>query len=116
MYNNLDANSTSFPSDNTAHDPEAYKAATDALFPGDAVTIFTPETTHYPVALYPIRRGLHALFTKPAVKLLAHHESLHVESRKHSVFVFIEHYKRFDPAYADARHRAKSLGEFNYFL
>ncbi|KAG9855097.1 D-galacturonic acid reductase-like protein, partial [Aureobasidium melanogenum] len=37
-------------------------------------------------------------------------------SRKHNVFVYIEHHKRFDPAYADARHRAlKTLGEFNYF-
>jgi len=58
---------------------------------------------------------MHVLITKPAVKHLAHHESLLAESRKHNVFVFIEHHKRFDPAYADARHRAKSLGDFNYF-
>ena len=37
------------------------------------------------------------------------------EARKNKVFVFIEHHKRFDPAYADARARAKQLGEFNYF-
>lgn len=55
------------------------------------------------------------LITKPAVKYLAHHESLLTESRQYNVFVFIEHHKRFDPAYADARHRAKSLGDFNYF-
>jgi D-galacturonate reductase len=58
---------------------------------------------------------MHVLITKPAVKHLTHHKSLLAESRKHNVFVFIEHHKRFDPAYADARHRAKSLGDFNYF-
>ena len=29
--------------------------------------------------------------------------------------MFIEHHKRFDPAYADARDRARQLGDFNYF-
>lgn len=31
------------------------------------------------------------------------------------MFVFVEHHKRFDPAYADARAKALSLGDFNYF-
>jgi hypothetical protein len=38
------------------------------------VTIFTPDTTHYPIALYAIERGIHVLVTKPAVKLLEHHQ------------------------------------------
>lgn len=105
----------SFPSDATSRDPESYKSAVDALAPGDAITIFTPDTTHYPIALYAIRRGIHVLITKPAVKLLTEHQELLRESRKHGVFVFIEHHKRFDPAYADARARAKILGDFNYF-
>jgi D-galacturonate reductase len=29
--------------------------------------------------------------------------------------VYIEHHKRYDPAYADARFKAQSLGDFNYF-
>ena len=70
---------------------------------------------HYPIALYAIRRGIHVLITKPAVKLLRDHQDLLDESRKHNVIVYIEHHKRFDPAYADARHRARSLGDFNYF-
>ena len=115
VYNNLDVSFDSFPSDTIARDPDAYKAAIDMLSPGDAVTIFTPDTTHYPIALYAIRRGIHVLITKPAVKLLSDHRDLLSESRKHRVFVFIEHHKRFDPAYADARHRAKNLGDFNYF-
>lgn len=98
-----------------ARDPLAYQTAIDALSPGDAVSIFTPDTTHHPIALYAIRRGIHVLITKPSVKTLAEHHSLLTESRKHGVFVFVEHHKRFDPAYADARNRAKGLGDFGYF-
>nr|ANM86686.1 putative dehydrogenase [Cladonia uncialis subsp. uncialis]AUW30872.1 putative dehydrogenase [Cladonia uncialis subsp. uncialis] len=115
VYNNLDVSFASFPSDTTTRDPESYKAAIDALSPGDAITIFTPDTTHYPVALYAIQHGIHVLITKPAVRHLAEHQELLREARKNKVFVFIEHHKRFDPAYADARARAKTLGEFNYF-
>lgn len=115
-YNGLDTSFDSFPS-NEERDPEAYKKAIDALSPGDAITIFTPDPTHYPIALYAIQRGIHVMITKPAVKLLSEHQHLIQEARKHNVFVYIEHHKRFDPAYADARNRAirGNLGEFNYF-
>lgn len=115
VYNNLDVSFNSFPSDITTRDADSYKAAVDALSPGDAITIFTPDSTHYPIALYAIKCDIHVLITKPAVKLLSEHQELLREARKHNVFVFIEHHKRFDPAYADARARAKTLGNFNYF-
>jgi D-galacturonate reductase len=114
VYKGLDVSFESFPADDQT-DPEAYKAAIDALAPGSAITIFTPDTTHHPIALYAIQRKIHVLITKPATKLLPHHLHLLEESRKHGVFVFIEHHKRFDPAYADARAKARSLGDFNYF-
>ena len=115
VYNNLDVSFDSFPSNSTSHDPSSYQAAINALSPGDAITIFTPDTTHFPIALYAIQRRIHVLITKPAVKLLSHHQHLLTEARKYDVFVFIEHHKRFDPAYSDARERAKELGDFNYF-
>ncbi|KAF2159561.1 hypothetical protein M409DRAFT_30036 [Zasmidium cellare ATCC 36951] len=115
-YNNLDTSFTSFPADDR-RDPEAYKQAIDALSPGDAITIFTPDPTHYPIALYAIRKHIHVMITKPATQLLSHHIHLLQEARTHNVLVYIEHHKRFDPAYADARNRALkgSLGDFNYF-
>lgn len=115
-YNGLDCTFESFPGDNEK-DPEAYKTAIDALSPGDAITIFTPDPTHYEIALYAVRRKVHVMITKPAVQVLKEHQHLMEEARKHNVFVYIEHHKRFDPAYADARNRAVkgSLGEFNYF-
>lgn len=113
-YNNLDTSFESFPADDTK-DPDAYKAAIDALQPGDAITIFTPDTTHYPIALYAIERKIHVMITKPAVKLLEHHLALLDAAEKYGVYVYIEHHKRYDPAYADAKFRAKKLGDFNYF-
>ena len=118
-YNNLDTSFTSYPADTTPADPESYKTAIDALSPGDAITIFTPDTTHYPIALYAIRRRVHVMITKPAVKLLAHHLALLAAADEvGGVYVYVEHHKRYDPAYADARHRARPggpLGDFNYF-
>ncbi|KAK3378230.1 hypothetical protein B0H63DRAFT_241389 [Podospora didyma] len=113
-YNNLDTRFDSYPADD-AKDPDAYKAAIDLLKPGDAITIFTPDTTHYPIALYAIERGIHVMITKPAVKLLEHHIALLDAAEKHGVYVYIEHHKRYDPAYTDAKFRALKMGDFNYF-
>lgn len=55
------------------------------------------------------------LLTKPAVKLLADHQDLVRRAHEKGVVVFVEHHKRFDPAYSDARFRAQTLGDFNYF-
>ncbi|KAJ4993777.1 d-galacturonic acid reductase [Stagonosporopsis vannaccii] len=113
-YNGLDVSFEEFPKEGKT-DPDAYKTAIDALPKGSAITIFTPDTTHYPIALYAIERGIHVLITKPAVKLLEHHQELLKKAKENNVFVYIEHHKRYDPAYADARFRAQKLGDFNYF-
>ncbi|KAJ2988333.1 hypothetical protein NUW58_g4034 [Xylaria curta] len=97
VYNGLDTSFESYPANDTK-DPDAYKAAIDALKPGDAITIFTPDTTHYPIALYAIERKIHVMITKPAVKTLEHHQALIEAAKKNSVYVYIEHHKRFDPA------------------
>jgi D-galacturonate reductase len=114
VYNGLDVSFDSYPA-NDVKDPDAYKAAIDALSPGDAITIFTPDPTHYPIALYAIERKIHVLITKPAVKTLEHHQALLEAAKKNNVYVYIEHHKRYDPAYADARFKAQKLGDFNYF-
>lgn len=128
----MDVSFEEFPKEGKT-DPEAYKTAIDTLPKGSAstfspvqrtsiidlltqlVTIFTPDTTHYSIALYAIERGIHVLITKPAVKILEHHQKLLASAKEHNVFVYIEHHKRYDPAYADARFRAQKLGDFNYF-
>jgi len=114
VYNNLDVSFDSYPASDVKN-PEAYKEAIDALKPGDAITIFTPDPTHFPIALYAIERGVHVMITKPAVKTLEHHLALVEAAAKHNVYVYIEHHKRYDPAYSDARFKAQKLGDFNYF-
>jgi len=109
---------TSYPSDDTRRDPDAYRAAIDALDPGDAITVFTPDSTHHPIALYAIERGVHVLLTKPATQTLAQHLDLQRRARARNVLVYVEHHKRFDPVYANARHRALQtavLGDFSFF-
>ena len=110
----MDCSFKSFPADDKI-DPEAYKTAIDTLKPGDAITIFTPDPTHFPIAMYAIEKGIHVLLTKPAVKTLEHHQALIEAARKNGVYVYVEHHKRYDPAYSDARFKAQKLGDFNYF-
>jgi D-galacturonate reductase len=113
-YNGLDVSFNSFPADDQS-DPEAFRAAIDALPRGSAITIFTPDSTHFEIAKYAIERGIHVMITKPATKLLSHHIELIQLAKKHQVLVYIEHHKRFDPAYQDAKFRSRNLGDFNYF-
>ncbi|KAH8927224.1 D-galacturonic acid reductase [Atractiella rhizophila] len=113
-YKGMDCSFESFPGDQEK-DAEAYKKAIDQLPKGSAITIFTPDSTHFPIALYAIERGIHVLVTKPATQLLSHHQELIAAAEKHGVFVMVEHHKRFDPVYGDAKAKAALLGEFNYF-
>lgn len=78
-----------WPADD-AVDPGAYIQALDTFKPGDACVIFTPDDTHFNIALEAIRRGLHVLITKPAVKTLAEHRQLYDEAKKNNVLVMIE--------------------------
>ncbi|EJF66619.1 D-galacturonic acid reductase [Dichomitus squalens] len=114
VYKDLDVSFDAYPEGDSVN-AEAYKEAIDKLSPGDAVIIFTPDSTHYPIALYAIEHGLHVLVTKPAVQLLQHHSELVAAAQKKGVVCFVEHHKRFDPVYSDARARAATLGEFNFF-
>jgi len=82
--------------------------------------------------LYAIERGLHVLVTKPATKLLSHHNELIEAAKKHNVVCWVEHHKRcgnhvtnqgvhthicpsYDPVYSDAKAKVKALGEFNFY-
>ncbi|KAA1468668.1 NAD(P)-binding protein [Dentipellis sp. KUC8613] len=114
VYKDMDISFNGYPEEGKV-DPEAYKTAIDKLSPGDAVIIFTPDSTHYPIARYAIEHKLHVLVTKPATQLLSHHLDLIALAKKHNVVCFVEHHKRYDPVYSDARARAATLGEFNFF-
>lgn len=115
VYKEMDCSFEPYPAVGAKRDPDAYKAAIDALPKGSAITIFTPDTTHHEIAVYAIERGIHVLVTKPATKSLADHLDLVKKGKEHGVYVCVEMHKRFDPTYADGKNKAKTIGDFNFF-
>lgn len=113
VYDGLDLTVETFPADDVV-DPNSYIAALDSFRSGDAVTVFTPDDTHFDIALAAVQRGMHVLVTKPAVKTLQQHRELHAAALASDVLVAVEVHKRWDPIYADARDRIQSLGAFSY--
>ncbi len=82
IYQSMDTRFESFPDDQTSSDPKAYLRALDAMSTGDLVTIFTPDDTHFQIALDAIERGLHVLLTKPPVKTLSEHHQRYEQAQK----------------------------------
>ena len=60
MYSGLDISLETFPSDNVV-DPLAYITAISSFPKGSIVIIFTPDDTHYDIAIEAIKRGCHVL-------------------------------------------------------
>lgn len=90
------------------------REALDTFDPGDACTVFTPDDTHFDIAMEAVKRGMHAIVTKPVVKTLREHRLLHEAAREAGVLVMVEVHKRFDPIYVDARDRIRDLGGMSY--
>ena len=103
-----------FPADDVV-DREAYKTAVASFAPGDVAIVFTPDDTHFAIALACIKRGVHVMITKPPVKTLAEHNALAAAAAEAGVLCVVEVHKRFDPIYRDARDRIASLGNFSFF-
>ena len=115
VYNHMDVSFTSFPVSAGERNPKAYINALDAMQPGDLTTIFTPDQTHFDIAMQAVSRGIHVLLAKPLVQTLEQHHALLDEAAKKGVLVALEVHKRWDPMYVDARDRIQHLGEFSSF-
>lgn len=114
VYVGMNVECETYPKDDIPHDSKAYLSAMNQFERGDIVTIFTPDDTHFEIAMAAIERGLHVMITKPPVKTLEEHKKLIEASRKHNVLVLVEVHKRYDPIYSDARNRIVNLGDFSY--
>lgn len=114
-YTHMPTDFDSFPSDDTPSNPRAYIDALDTLNPGDAVLIFTPDDTHFDIAMSAIERRCHVLIAKPLVKTIAQHQTLIHAAQQNNVIVAMEVHKRWDPIYADARDRIQQLGHASHF-
>ena len=76
-----------FPADDVERDVLSYIPAIKQMLPGDLVTIFTPDDTHFDIAKCAIDHGCHVLLTKPAVMTLAHQNILIALAEKNGVHV-----------------------------
>ena len=110
-YKGVSTACESFPADEVARDPAAYKAAIASFGPGDIAVVTTPDDTHKAIALACIERGMHVMVTKPLVKTLADHVEILRAAKKHGVLVCLEFHKRYDPIYSDAVNRIRSMEE-----
>jgi len=116
VYDGLDPSIIeTFPKD-TEVKPDAFKDAAAAFKPGDLAIIFTPDDTHFEIAMACIERGLHVMITKPPVKKLEEHLKLMEAAKKKNVLCVAELHKRFDPIYMDARDRIRQMGPFSYYF
>lgn len=114
-YRDMNVDFESFPSDTTSSQPDAYLQGLDRLNSGDAVVVFTPDDTHFQIAMQAIERGCHVLVAKPLVKTVDEHAALIQAAKQKGVLVAMEVHKRWDPIYVDARDRIRQLGEFSFF-
>ena len=96
-------------------DRKAFKTAAAAFKPGDCAIIFTPDDTHFEIAMECIERGMHVMITKPPVKTLEEHAAIAEAAARKGVLCVIEVHKRYDPMYADAADRIQNLGPFSFF-
>jgi D-galacturonate reductase len=110
----LDSTFEAFPSE-ARRSETAYLDAIATFAPGDAAIIVTPDDTHAAIATAAVQRGLHVLVAKPLVHTLEQHIALERTAAARGVLVAVEMHKRWDPIYADARERARSLGDFSFF-
>lgn len=115
VYRDMDLSFDSFPADDVASDPSAYLTALEKMAPGDVCVVFTPDDTHFQIALDAVNRGCHVLVAKPLVKTVEEHLRLAEAARTNGVLVAMEVHKRWDPIYVDARDRIRSLGDFSFF-
>lgn len=106
-YKDMDLTMTTLPADDVKFDPQSFREAIKLMERGDVVTIFTPDDTHFEIALACIEAGLHVLCAKPVVKKLEDHLKLAEAAKKQGVLCAIEYHKRFDPIYTDARDRIR---------
>jgi len=103
-----------WPADNVVK-PDAFRDAAAAFQPGDLAIIFTPDDTHFDIAMACIERGMHVMITKPPVKTLKEHLALMEAAKRKNVLCVAELHKRFDPIYQDARDRIRKMGPFSYY-
>jgi len=86
VYNDMDLTCETFPGDYEVN-PKSYVNASASCKPGDVAVIFTPDDTHFDIALECINKGMHVMVTKPIVQTLKDHKILAEAAKKKNVLV-----------------------------
>jgi D-galacturonate reductase len=110
----FDLSCSTYPADG-ATDPLAYRAGLAAMPRGSAVLIFTPDDTHFSIAMDAVAAGMHVLATKPITLTLSEQAALAAAAAAKGVLCCGEFHKRWDPFYGDARDRLRKLGDLSFF-
>jgi len=115
VYKDMDLTCETFPKD-TEVNPKAYVDAIATCKAGDVAVIFTPDDTHFDIAMECMKKKMHVMVTKPIVQRLEDHMKLSEAAKENDVLVGVEVHKRLDPFYTDSRDRVRSgkLGNFQY--
>ncbi len=69
----------------------------------DAVTISSPTSTHFEIAEYCIKRGIHCFIEKPVTATYAEAEKLISLAKEKSIIIQVGHVERFNPAISAAQ-------------
>ena len=115
IYRDMNLQFESFPADDVECDPFAYRDALSRVSAGDVVAVFTPDDSHFQIAMDAVHQGCHVLVAKPIVKTVDQHTRLAEAARENGCLVAMEVHKRWDPIYRDARDQIATLGEFSFF-
>lgn len=93
VYYEMDLTCETFPGD-TEVNPSAYVDASSTFKAGDVAIIFTPDDTHFDIAMECVKKGMHVMVTKPIVQTLDHHLQLAKLAAEKNVLVGVEVHKR----------------------
>jgi predicted dehydrogenase len=109
----MDVSFESFPADHVGSKSDAYvtpnfrgvhvptlcryKDAIATFSPGDLAIIFTPDDTHFDIAVACIEHGMHVCVTKPLVHTLRQHRELAALAQQRRLLTYVEVHKRWDP-------------------
>lgn len=118
VYKGLDPSVIeTFPADDQV-DALAFQSAIHTFSPtarNSIAIIFTPDDTHFDIAMACIQQNMHVLITKPIVQTLEQHQQLMQAAKQHNVLIAVEVHKRWDPFYSDIRDRILSWkDDFQY--
>lgn len=112
----------------------AWEQAIDFMTRGSCVCIYTPDSPHFDIAMYALKKGMHVFIAKPIVLSCKEHWLIQQEAARQRLICCAEFHKRLhgmiinpkkqlihfrlDPMYSDAKEQMRdtdTFGHLTYF-